>query len=77
MGTFGEDGVYSVMSSGRKEGAPAGEYRVTILGGDALSEGADPRPKTSIPPRYAQADLSNLTVKIEPGGNSQDFDLEP
>jgi hypothetical protein len=77
MATFGEDGEYTVMSAGRKEGAPAGEYRVTIHGGDALSEGAGPQAKTDIPPRYAQADLSNLTVKIEPGDNTKDFQLEP
>jgi hypothetical protein len=77
MGMFGEDGLYSVMSSGRKEGAPPGEYRVTIRGGDSLGEGANPQPKTSIPPRYAQADLSNLTVRIEPGANTKDFQLEP
>jgi hypothetical protein len=77
MAVFGEDGGFSVMSSGRKEGAPAAEYRVTIRGGDALSEEANPRAKTNIPPRYAQPDVANLTVKIEPGENTQDFQLEP
>ena len=77
MGTFGEDGVYAVLSSGRKEGAPAGEYQVTIRGGEGLGEEAAPRPKTIIPPRYAQADLSGLTVTIEPGENAKDFQLEP
>jgi hypothetical protein len=77
MATFGEDGVYSVMSAGRKEGAPTGEYRVTIHGEDALSEGANPQAKSNIPARYAQADLSNLTVKIDPGANTKDFHLEP
>jgi hypothetical protein len=77
MATFGEEGEYTVMSAGRKEGAPAGEYRVTIHGGDALSEDANPRAKSNIPPKYAQPDLSLLTVKIEPGDNTQDFNLEP
>ncbi len=77
MGTFGEDGVYSVMSAGRKEGAPAGEYRMTIHGGEGLGEGGSSQPMSSIPPRYGQADLSNLTVKIEPGENTKDFQLKP
>ena len=77
MAAFGEDGAYSVMSSGRKEGAPAAEYRVTIRGGDALGEGANPRATTNIPSRYAQMDLANLTVRIEPGENTKDFELEP
>ena len=77
MAMFGADGVYSVMSAGRKAGAPAGEYQVTIHGEDALGEGANPQAKSSIPSRYADAGISGLTVRIEPGENTQDFQLEP
>jgi hypothetical protein len=75
---FGEDGKYSIMSARRKPGAPPGEYRVSIQGGENLTaETSGPPPKTKIPPRYGTPAGSNLTVTIEPGNNSKDFDLEP
>jgi hypothetical protein len=78
MATFGEDGKYSVMSAGRKPGAPPGEYRVLIYGGEGFGEEtAGPRPQSKIPVRYGQPESSNLTVKIEPGSNTMDFDLAP
>jgi hypothetical protein len=78
VATFGEDGTYSIISAGRKPGAPPGEYRVTIRGGENLTaETAAPPPETKIPPRYGTPAGSNLTVTIEPGDNTRDFDLEP
>ncbi len=35
---FGEDGKYKVTSARRKEGAPTGEYRVLIHGGESFGE---------------------------------------
>jgi hypothetical protein len=78
MATFGEDGKYSIISAGRKPGAATGEYRVSILGGEGFGEETSGRrPQSKIPPRYGQADTSNLIVKIEAGNNTQDFDLQP
>lgn len=77
MASFGADGVYSIVSAGRKPGAPVGEYRVTIVDGEGLGEEAGPRPKSVIPVRYSRADASNLTVTIESGDNTKNFELEP
>jgi len=78
LASFGEDGKYSVRSAGRKEGAPIGEYRVAIIGGESFGEEvAGPRPPSKIPARYSQPATSNLTVTIEPGTKTMDFDLEP
>jgi hypothetical protein len=75
---FGADGKYKVTSARRKEGAPTGEYRVLIHGGESFGEeqvGA--RPATQIPARYSKPQTSDLTVTIESGNKSVDFDLKP
>ena len=78
IASFGEDGTYSVMSAGRKEGAPAGEYSVAIVGGESFGEEvAGPRPASKISQRYSTPATSNLTVTIERGTKTVDFDLEP
>src|SRR5688572_27003192 len=67
VASFGADGKYTVMSAGRKEGARAGEYVVTIHGGEAFGEeSVGPKPKTKIPARYSNSNTTDLTVTIEP-----------
>lgn len=78
MAFFEADGKYSVLSSGRKQGAHVGEYLVTIQGGEGFGEeNSGPRPKSSIPVRYASSKTSNLKVTIEPGTKDFDFELKP
>ncbi|HEX6960375.1 MAG TPA: hypothetical protein VF175_00800 [Lacipirellula sp.] len=76
---FGEDGRYEAISSGRKEGLPPGEYRVAIEGGeDASSESiSTPASKSAIPARYRDPSSSGLTVTVESGSQSHDFQLTP
>lgn len=78
VASFGEDGQYSVISAGRKDGAPTGEYTVTVFGGESFGEeSTGPVSIGKIPPKYAKAGTSNLKVTINPGSNSYDFDLKP
>jgi hypothetical protein len=78
MASFAEDGKYSVMSAGRKEGAPTGEYQVMIHGGSSYGEETvGPKPKSAIPARYGNANTSDLKVTIESGENTFDFNLKP
>jgi hypothetical protein len=75
---FGEDGKYTLMSAGRKEGAPIGEYRVLVYGGEGFGEETPgPRPKSKIPARYANPQTSDLKITIQPGKQTFDFDLKP
>ena len=75
---FGEDGRYDVMSAGREKGAPVGEYRVLIHSGEEFgAESVGPPPESKIPSRYGTPGGSDLTVTIEPGNNTRDFDLAP
>ena len=76
MGSFGEDGRYAIVSAGRKEGARAGEYRVTIHGGEFGTESGQPPAPSKIPRRYGDPSTSDLNVTIEPGRQTFDFDLK-
>jgi hypothetical protein len=78
IASFGADGIYRVISAGRKEGARTGEYRVTIHGGEGFGEEAGgPKPPTKIPARYGNPSTSDLTVTIEPKEKVFDFNLKP
>jgi hypothetical protein len=78
MAFFQADGKYSVMSAGRKAGTRTGEYIVTVQGGESFGEeNPGPRPKSAIPPKYADAKTSGLKVTIEPGTKNFDIELAP
>jgi hypothetical protein len=78
MASFGEDGNYSVFSSGRKEGAHTGEYKVVISGGEEFGlEDSGPKPKSIIPARYSNPDTTDLKVTIEAGKKVFDFEMKP
>jgi hypothetical protein len=78
IASFGEDGQYTVISAGRKEGARVGEYRVLIQGGSTFGEETvGPRPASKIPARYANPQTSDLKVTIESGSKTHDFELKP
>jgi tetratricopeptide (TPR) repeat protein len=69
-----EDGTFVLGTYGKADGAPAGEYRVSVqlmmranTKGD--SEGGK-LPQNALPPRYANFDTSGLTVQIQEGENA-------
>jgi hypothetical protein len=64
------DGTYTLHYPGDKTGAPAGEYTVTITGGEAETEG---RPAVRVAPKYNSA--SQLTATVKPGQNTFNFDV--
>lgn len=78
MASFGDNGNYSVFSSGRKDGAHTGEYKVIVTGGEDFGlEDSGPKPKSNIPARYSNPDTTELKVTIEPGKKNFDFELKP
>lgn len=69
-----EDGTFVVGTYTTKDGAPAGEYRVSVQlmmkpNANADSEGGK-LPQNVLPPRYANFDTSGLTVQIQEGDNA-------
>lgn len=59
------DGTYKLHYPGDKTGAPAGEYTVTISGGDADVDGGAP---VRVAPK-------ELTADVKPGPNTFDFEV--
>jgi hypothetical protein len=75
-GVVKEDGSFVLETYGNADGAPPGEYKVVVTlflkreGEDF--EGSGP-PKNFLPPKYASANSSDLTVQVNEGNN----DLPP
>ena len=74
------EGSYE-MKTGSSPGAPAGWYRVTIVAVDtktpALSLGGFSVPRTLLPEKYRDPELSGLVCEIKPGqANQINFNLD-
>jgi hypothetical protein len=72
QGTVKPDGTFVLGTYGKDDGAPAGEYKVTVqwfekLDFKDLELGR--KPKNLLPPKYASAETSGLIVRIEKGEN--------
>jgi hypothetical protein len=65
------DGTYQLHYPGDKTGAPAGEYKVKISGGE--TEGESDRPPVRVARKYNSA--SELTATVTPGENTINFDV--
>jgi hypothetical protein len=68
------DGRFSLGTYGAQDGAPAGEYAVTVVWWAAphlkdAQEGDDTTALNRLPPRYADAKSSGLRVHITEGSN--------
>ncbi len=64
------DGTYTLYYPGSEEGAPAGDYTVSIVGGETSEEAGPP---VQIPAKYNSATELRRTVK--PGKNEINFEL--
>jgi hypothetical protein len=84
VGRTKEDGTFTVMT-GQQEGAPAGEYMVTIIcsqpvnkkAGKVMSLGAEEETADVLRGMYADVNSSKLPVTIKSGPNQlEPFDLK-
>jgi hypothetical protein len=72
------DGSY-VLSNGDRPGAPPGWYRVTVvaLQAEPAGQASFAPPRSLLPPRYRDPDLSGLSCQVREGQeNTCDFNLE-
>jgi hypothetical protein len=65
-GRVNADGSFTLTTQTEGDGAPAGEYRVTVEQWLAGSRPDDP-PVNKLPARYARPETSGLTATIAPG----------
>jgi len=64
------DGSYKLHYPGDNTGAPAGEYSVSISGGEGGIDGA---PSVRVAPKYASG--TELPATVKPGPNTIDFEV--
>lgn len=74
-----QDGVYKLSTYGDKDGAPPGEYIVTVTWTPAINKpdgDSEPGPN-KLPTKYSKPETSDLKAKIVEGGNDiETFDLK-
>jgi len=72
-GVTGEDGVFTLTTYKKDDGAPAGDYKVTIFaksrGEHPEDDGADVIVRNLLPPKFLNPDTSGIAVSIAPGDN--------
>ena len=67
-----ENGEFMLSTFTAGDGAPAGDYRATVvwyLATPTRTGGDDTISANYLPPRYAGAETSGLTVTVVPGTN--------
>lgn len=67
-GTTGEDGSFTLSTYGASDGAPEGDYKITVE--QWITINPDKGPESRLPRKYAKPDESGLTAKITSGTNS-------
>ncbi len=81
-GHVNAQGEYTLMSAGKKKGkkgAPVGDYRVTIMGGDSSSfaeEMTTQEEATSLIPARYQSPEAGLTANVVAGNQTINFELQ-
>ena len=78
-GAIQSDGSYRLQGENGSPGAPAGWYRVTILAidGFAYAGNAAYVPRSLLPDKYRDPDLSGLGCEVKPGHDNQiNFNLD-
>ena len=72
-----EDGEYSLSTTTPGDGAPPGDYQVTVTAWEKLPTMTEPG-VPAVPERYMNASTSGLTAKVEPQPSQTiDFSLQP
>ncbi len=69
------DGNYRLGTLQAADGAPLGEYRISLV--EAETADPDAPPQLDIPKRYASFETSGLRYTVEARSNRYDIQLEP
>ena len=69
------DGSFMLSTYGAFDGAPAGDYVVTVVPAGRSADEEGPPKKITLPERYAKPDTTDLTATVKAGKNEFTFDL--
>lgn len=65
--TSSADGTFEVGTHSAKDGAPAGDYKISVVWYPLVqTEGGPVRGDNKLPPKYAKPESSELTATIKP-----------
>ncbi len=71
-----ENGTYSLSTYTANDGAPAGEYNVTVIKRVPLFDESGKPGKNTLPEKYGKADTSGITVTVKGEANNLDIRLQ-
>lgn len=76
--TSGSDGKYKLTTHAREDGAPVGQYQVTVVWHPLVDSGTGPvRGDNKLPTRYSKPQTSTLVAAVEsPGGSLPPLSLK-
>jgi hypothetical protein len=69
LGTVDEDGSFTLTTYEQGDGAPAGEYTVTVEWRRLATVDDDQRPPNKLPARYSNSKSSGIAVRVNEGAN--------
>lgn len=74
-GTADDNGRYELSTDSKGDGAPVGDYKVTVRQAGPADSSQGPPPR-QFPVRYENPETSNLTFQVKGGSNKFDIPLE-
>jgi hypothetical protein len=69
LGTVDEDGTFTLTTYEQGDGAPAGDYTVTVEWRRLATVDDDQRPPNRLPARYLNPKSSGITARVGEGDN--------
>ncbi len=66
-GTTGEDGSFTLSTYGSADGAPEGDYKITVE--QWTSTNPEKGPESRLPSKFAKPEQSGLTARVASGKN--------
>jgi hypothetical protein len=69
LGTVDEDGTFTLTTYEQGDGAPAGDYTVTVEWRRLATINDDQRPPNKLPARYSNPKSSGITARVSEGDN--------
>ena len=71
----GADGAFTISTYQANDGAPVGEYAVTVVQREPMSDAAGNPGPNRLPAKYATAQSSPLRAQVKTGANDFALDL--
>lgn len=74
-GVTDANGVYTLSTNAKNDGAPVGDYKVSVTQAGPEDSSQTTAPPRLFPPQFERAETSGLTTSVKSGSNTFDIQL--